>query len=575
MRIRFSMRWWLALAFAAIAATTAVVVAEIFTERAESAFRSRAEEIAVGSAVAAAREINRLPAAAPLRDSVAEISSRRKLALFVVDADGGLLSDRRAHGIGVVSVEQFGPAVQTALDDHRYVDTADGGRVIVVGLRVQRSPAAAVVVVALRPDLVAEIGILRDEVVPSTLLAIVAGAAVGLVIAVLIGSRLRQIARAANRIADGEFDDVLRSRFPDELGQLAASVDGMRIRLRDSFGQLAAERDRLRLLLAQLEEGVVAVDSGLLVAFANDVAAVTLGPEQVRVGQPLPEPWPDVSLRELAVQLFEPGAAVVYARAKPDHDHTFAIAGIPSAGGSGFATVLIRDITESERRERAEREFVANAAHELRTPIQAIGNAVEVLRSGAVDDPADRERFLSIVERQTGRLRRLVRALLMLARAQTREEAIRLQPVELRPVLEQVAAELTVAEGVEIVVSCPDGVAVLGNREFVEQIVSNLAENAAKQVTVGSVELRARAAPGGLVAIEVADTGPGIALADQARIFDRFYSGDRGAREGFGLGLALVREVARALGGVVELDSAPGQGTTARVILASTLAPVA
>lgn len=566
------MRWWLALAFAAIAATTAVVVSEIYTHRAESAFRSRAQELVVGSAVAAAQDIAADPRGA-LATAVSGTSAVRKLGLFVVDRDGRLLSPATSHGIAVGSIARFGEVVSTVTRGRRYVESRDGGKVIVVGLFLRRADGQVLVAVGLRPEVVAEVGILRNEVVPSTLLAILAGAAAGLVVALLIGARLRLIARAATRIAAGDFDGPVRSAFPDELGELARSVDSMRTSLRDSFEQLAAERDRFGLLLSQLEEGVVAVDEGLRVVFANDsaVAALGAGPLEREV---LPAEWAGVPLRSLAQQLLRPGAEIVYSRAVADPDHTYAVTGIPSVGTPPLVAIVIRDISDSERRERAEREFVANAAHELRTPIQSIGNAVEVLLSDGDLAGEERQRFLAIVERQSRRLGKLVHALLVLARAQTRQEALNLEPVELRPLLLDIAADLRVRDGVDVRVDCPGDTVVLGKPEFVEQIVSNLAVNAARHVEEGAIVLRGLSLEASQVAIEISDTGPGMSASVQERVFDRFFSGTGSSRESYGLGLAIVREVARALGGVVDIESVPGRGTTVRVTLAAAPAGV-
>jgi signal transduction histidine kinase len=242
----------------------------------------------------------------------------------------------------------------------------------------------------------------------------------------------------------------------------------------------------------------------------------------------------------------------------------YAVAGIPAGAGAELAVVVLVDVSERERRERAEREFVANAAHELRTPIAVIASALDVLDEGAQNLPEDRERFLGVIRRQTTQLGRLVRALLLLARAQTHQEALRLEAVEILPLLDEIAAELDLREDVAVEISCRRGLAVLGEPDLVAQVLANLAGNAAKHTKRGHILLAARPASDGSVIIEVSDTGGGIPLADQERVFDRFYTGDAN-RTGFGLGLAIVREAVRALGGVVDVESEPGHGTTARV----------
>ena len=124
------------------------------------------------------------------------------------------------------------------------------------------------------------------------------------------------------------------------------------------------------------------------------------------------EPWTDRGpprARARAVLARAPSRSTI--RVAPARDHTYAVTGVP-ATAAGTAVLVVADVTEQERRERAEREFVANAAHELRTPLTAIASAVEVLQQGARDEPVERDRFLALIERQTTRLDRLGRALL-------------------------------------------------------------------------------------------------------------------------------------------------------------------
>jgi two-component system, OmpR family, sensor histidine kinase ResE len=566
------MRWWLALAFALIASLTAVAVATVFTQRAENAFRDRAEELSTGTAVAVANQLRDLDES-QLRSTVRDMARRRRMALFVFDEDGKRLTPARSRGVEFGSDGLHDDALTEArVFGERFVQSTDDGRTIVVGLPLQGDAgAAALVAVASRPDLVAELGILRDTIVEAALLAVLIGALVGLLVAYLISVRLRRIADAAAQIERGSFDTPLRPGFRDELGELAITVDRMREQLKLSFQSLESERDRLRLLLEQLQEGVIAVDGELKVAFANPAAARLLGP--LRHGELLPEPWAEPSLRRLATGLFRPGARIAQARVSPGDELSYALVGIPAGPGSELAVLVLSDISERERRERAEREFVANAAHELRTPIAVIASAIDVLEQGAKAVPEDRDRFLTMIRHQTARLGRLVRVLLVLARAQTRQQPLRLQAVELRPLLAEIAAELDPPEDVSVEISCPEGTAVLAEPDLVAQVLANLARNSVKHTERGRILLAARPVDGSVV-IEVTDTGAGIPQAEQERIFDRFYTGDE-ERPGFGLGLPIVRDAVRALGGVVEIESEPGRGTTARVTLACAKAKAA
>ena len=563
---RLSLRWWLALAFALVGSITALVVAEVFTGRAESAFRSRAQELATGTAVTAAESVRRNADTLGLVRATRAAAASSHLSLFVFDRSGRLVTSHGSRRASAENRDARATAVGTVLRGRRFVQSTEHGKTIVVGLPLHAGAGSALVAVASRPELRAELGIVHDQVVRAVLIAIAVGASVGLVISVLIAVRLRRIAGVAAAIDRGHLDTPLRPGFRDEVGELALTIDAMRRRLRNSFADLEEERNRLRRLLERLHEGVVAVDASARVQFANGVARRILGGE-LRPGDALPEPWPELRLRSLIAGLLEPSAPVAEARVSVDDARSYAIVGLPPAPGSTMSIIVLTDVTERERQERAEREFVANAAHELRTPLAAIGSAVEALQAGAKEVASDRDRLLGVVDRQASRLGRLARALLVLTRAQTREEPIKLEPVELRPLLTDVAAYVQPRDGVRVDVRCPAGLTALAQRDLVEQVVSNLAVNAAKHTEGGRITLGAERSREG-VTVEVTDTGSGILPGVQDRIYDRFYVADGESRDGFGLGLAIVREAVRALGGLIEIESAPGSGTTARVTLA-------
>ena len=217
---------------------------------------------------------------------------------------------------------------------------------------------------------------------------------------------------------------------------------------------------------------------------------------------------------------------------------------------AGNTIVSLDDVSARERRERAERDFVTNAAHELQTPLAAITSAVQVLQAGAKDDVADRDRFLAYVEAACGRLERLARALLVLARAQTGVEHPRQEIVPVAPLLTSVADGLSSRREVEV--DCPADIAVLANRPLLEQALTNLGENAAKH-SRGPIVLAGERSDES-VRIRVRDNGGGITEADRDRIFERFYRGEA-PTDGFGLGLSIAAEAVKALDGELELET--------------------
>lgn len=219
------------------------------------------------------------------------------------------------------------------------------------------------------------------------------------------------------------------------------------------------------------------------------------------------------------------------------------------------------------RREQAERDFVTNAAHELRTPLAAITAALEVLQQGAKAIPEERDAFLADLDHETARLNRLMHALLELARVQATGEVPRVSPVRLEPMLTEIAETLPLQQAVQAHVDCDDGLFALAAPDILERALVNLGTNAAEHTANGRIVFVARRGECGDVELEVADTGCGIAPDDLDHVFDRFYrAGERGG-DGFGLGLSIVRETVRVLGGTVCVESVPDVGTIVRLSL--------
>jgi two-component system sensor histidine kinase VicK len=517
--------------------------------------------------VAASEALKDDRTATAVQAEVAEIAARRGISLFVFDAQGQLISPATSEAVNWASVPNHEEALRVPLGNGRYISELADGAAYVIGVRVFGDPARAVVSYSRRPELQEQLSVVREESLQSALVAFAGGAALGLVIATLIARRLTRIARAAKAIGEGDFSDRLSeqtaSRFPDEVGSLALSIERMRVHLQQLFRQLEQERDRLESLLDRLNEGVLLVNRELGVEFANGRALKMLGfwdhLDQCR----LDDSASGDRLRRFARDLFT--MQLPSHMRLEDGERTLAVSGIPPATENDNAIIVVADESERERNERVQREFATNAAHELRTPLASIVTAVEMLQTGAKEDPVARDEFLEVIARQSDRLTRLTRALLVLARAEAQQEIPRLTPVEVAPLLEQVAATLPRRDGVEIRIDCPPALAIDSDPDLLEQAISSLASNAVRYTNAGTVSIRGQADNGSVV-IEVEDTGRGIPEHERQRIFERFYRAPDGDK-GFGLGLAIAREAVRTLGGEIELESEQAIGTKVRITL--------
>jgi signal transduction histidine kinase len=210
--------------------------------------------------------------------------------------------------------------------------------------------------------------------------------------------------------------------------------------------------------------------------------------------------------------------------------------------------------------ERARREFIANASHELRTPIFALGGHVELLTDEDMDEPTRRE-FLTEMRLQVERLTKLATDLLDLSRLDAGRLHVEMTPVDLGDIALSLAAEFGgVGRGRDHALDADGehGVLALADEERVRQIGRILVENAILHTPAGTEIRLATAGTDDGAELRVEDTGPGIPPDDQQHVFERFYRVGGAVSSGSGLGLAIARELAGVMGGEIVLDSRPG-----------------
>jgi two-component system phosphate regulon sensor histidine kinase PhoR len=248
---------------------------------------------------------------------------------------------------------------------------------------------------------------------------------------------------------------------------------------------------------------------------------------------------------------------------------------LPGSSSSG-AVLVFHDMTELRRLERTRQDFVANASHELKTPLASIKAYTETLLDWALHDPTVNVRFLKRIDEQADRLNLLILDLLSLARIESGEEFFEHGPLSLIPVLEAcVEAHRDRAESKNLSLAFEPGDTnedslVLADEEAVRQIFDNLIDNAIKYTPDhGSVRVSCYH-DGEYVTAEVVDTGIGIPRDDQSRIFERFYRVDKArSRElgGTGLGLSIVKHLVQSMGGQIEVASRVGSGSRFTILL--------
>jgi len=238
------------------------------------------------------------------------------------------------------------------------------------------------------------------------------------------------------------------------------------------------------------------------------------------------------------------------------------------------AVVLFHDITELKQLDQIRRDFVANVSHELRTPLSILRGYIEVLFDEPQTSREELTRILSIMERHSKRLQRLVDDLLSLAQLESSHAELEISVVRMDELFNSLIRdwkEKLTGKNLKVIVDLPSETSVLradGTR--LEEALHNLLDNAVKfSPDNGQIRLRGTRS-GSNVVLSVADNGIGISKEHLPRIFERFYRGDKArSRElgGTGLGLAIVKHIAQLHGGRVEAESELGRGTTIRIVL--------
>ncbi len=358
---------------------------------------------------------------------------------------------------------------------------------------------------------------------------------------------LQSMTRTAVKMSEGDYDVPPPTDAGGELGVLARAMIHMAGEVKSRVTELTQQRDLLSVVFGGLVEGVLVVDRAGIVVLRNDAAKPLVGDEDA-----LPAPLRPLIDRALAGEQADAELVLlgreVRASARP-------------LGDPG-AIVVLYDVTRMRALEAVRREFLSNAAHELRTPVTSISGYAETLLGGGVDAETSKE-FLQTIHRNAQRIASLVSDLLVLDTLGGRPSIVGDRgTVALAQVVSDAARTTKgVSPGAQVEVELAADLAVLGTRDGLDHVVQNLIDNAVKYGGGTPVKVRAERR-GAHVVLTVSDQGPGIPKGQEDRIFERFYRIDAGrsrAVGGSGLGLAIVKSQIEAMGGRVWVEQAnPG-----------------
>ena len=386
-----------------------------------------------------------------------------------------------------------------------------------------------------------------------------------LVLSAVLAKRLsKHIVEPLNEL---DLEHPLDNDSYEELAPLLGRISRQREQIDRQLRELQRKTDEFSQITRSMQEGLVLLDNHWTVLSINPAAQRLFGADAGCVGEDF-----------LTVERSHEMSAAIEAAMQNGHSefrlrkngriYQLDLTRIDSGGEVAGAVLLTFDITERENAEQNRREFTANVSHELKTPLQGIIGSAELLENGMVR-PEDTARFVGHIRSEAQRLVTLIDDIIRLSQLDEGDE-MPTETVDLREIAQEAAEDLRGAAEKKHVSLSLEGEAapVTGVRRLLYEIVYNLCDNAVKyNVDGGGVSIRVEQ-DGQTASVTVADTGTGIAPEHQGRIFERFYRVDKShskASGGTGLGLSIVKHAVQYHHGSIELQSAPGKGTTVRV----------
>lgn len=506
------------------------------------------------------------------------LGDRPDTRITIIDKTGVVIGDNRQSPSLMNNHSQRPEIIEARRDgrgdSERYSSTVDQN-LLYVAVRVNEGTdvlgyvRVAVSIVAVEQQL----GELRNRIYVSAAVITAFFLVLGFILARGFTHPIVEMTYVASRIARGEYNLRLPSLRHDELGELALALNNLAQGAQDRIEALTNSHDQIAGVLSGLNEGVIAVNLQQRIVHLNAAARslLALGDEPL-LDAPL---WEAIRISEISHAVDtcmreQMTVNTTVRRVGKILDLNVIIMRNQETGKASGAIIVLGDFTEMVRLQKIRTDFVANASHELKTPIAAIRGFAETI----IDDPDmpddTRDHFMERVRSQASRLDKIVQDLIHLSRFDSPIDLPADAEINLVSLVNQVfkaKSEDALDAGVSMEISLPAfPVELNGDRGGLEQMISNLLDNAIKYTRAGDGQVALRLTTlGDIALIEVEDNGIGIADDEQQRIFERFYRIDRARsrdKGGTGLGLSIVKHVAQSHKGSVSIVSWLGQGTT-------------
>ena len=390
-----------------------------------------------------------------------------------------------------------------------------------------------------------------------------------------------QIEQLVSQIARGERPSTFLINGGPDPQRVGLALETISAHQQELERQIAGRESGTQTILGAMQDGLLVVDARRRITLMNSTFQKLFDLRDPAIDVPLVETVRHATLDQLIAETLETGEAtrseLSVTDSRTHSERNIEVSAVPIKRADDEmpgAVVLFHDITELKRLDQIRREFVANVSHELRTPLSILRGYIEVLLDEPETPREELARILSIMERHSKRLQRLVHDLLSLAQLESSQATLELSAVRVDELFNNLIRdwkEKLAAKNLKVIVDLtPEALTLHADGTRLEEVLYNLLDNAVKfSRNNGRIYLRATRRGSDMV-LSVADEGLGIGKEHLPRIFERFYRADKArSRElgGTGLGLAIVKHIAQLHGGWVEADSEQGRGTTIRVVL--------
>ncbi len=516
------------------------------------------------------------------KDLGASIDTR----VTVIDPSGQVIADSFAR---TATMENHGnrPEIRTAFAGQtgmavRYSETLDRN-MMYIAVPVKKTEQVIAVIRTAVPLTAIENNIrsTRNKVLIFMMFTVIAAALVSWYVTRKIIQPLEEIKQGAQSFARGDLSRRLSVPDTEELSELARSLNRMAENLAGRIQEAMDRRRELEAVHSSMQEGVVAIDNQEKIITVNEAAARIFNfPAPELKNRSVLEVARNYDLQRFihtALSTRDPVEDDI--RIHQDREHILNVhssALLDSRDHRIGTLIILHDITRIRRLEKMHKDFAANVSHELKTPLTTLKGFIETLQAMPDGPPEDRAGFLKILEKNVDRMIELVNDLLALSHLERLEgTGVRFAENRLSDLIQSAVTTcgpVAQVKQIQIQAACPEDLAVRVDPVLMEQAIVNLVENAVKYSPEGArIEIKARSA-GPDVAIDVIDSGTGIAAEHLPKIFNRFYRVDKGRSRqegGTGLGLAIVKHIIQYHNGQITVSSVPGKGTTFHIRLPS------